>query len=314
MSTAYYLGVDGGGTKTEFVCIDAAGEVRARAVTGTTYHLEVGAAEALRRIEQGVTAIGTEMAITPGEMTYVFLGLPAYGEDRVVDPQVHAGVEVLLGHTRFRCDNDMVCGWAGSLACADGINVVAGTGSIAYGERAGRGARTGGWGEVFGDEGSAYWIAQRGLATFSRMSDGRQPVGALHGLFRDALALSKDLELCERVMGPQGMTRREVAALAALVSRAAEVGDDAARTILVAAAAELVLLATSLRDRLGFPNGQTVPVSWSGGVLANQPIVRAAFTAGLTEAGLTPVPPRHAPGYGAALYARHLASGEQQER
>jgi N-acetylglucosamine kinase-like BadF-type ATPase len=306
MSTAYYLGVDGGGTKTEFVCIDAAGEVRARALTGTTYHLEVGVAEALRRIEQGVAAIGADLAITPGELTHVFLGLPAYGEDRVVDPQLHAGVGAVLGHARYRCDNDMVCGWAGSLACADGINVVAGTGSIAYGERAGRGARTGGWGEVFGDEGSAYWIAQRGLAAFSRMSDGRLPVGALYEVMRDALALSTDLELCERVMGAGGMARGEIASLAALVSEAADAGDTAARAILAAAAKELVLLANSLRDRLGFAAQEPVPVSWSGGVLANQPIVRAAFTAGLADAGLTPVMPRHSPGYGAALYARHL--------
>ncbi|MFK3888899.1 N-acetylglucosamine kinase [Sphingomonas sp. NPDC079357] len=307
MSTVFYLGVDGGGTKTEFVCIDGAGEVRARAVTGTTYHLEVGVTEALRRIEQGVAAIGADLAITPGELAHVFLGLPAYGEDRIVDPQLHEGVRAVLGHARYRCDNDMVCGWAGSLACADGINVVAGTGSIAYGERGGQRARTGGWGEVFGDEGSAYWIAQRGLATFSRMSDGRLPIGALYGLIRDDLALSTDLEVCERVMGARGMARGEIAALAAVVSRAAEAGDDAAHAILSAAAAELVLLATSLRDRLGFAAQETVPVSWSGGVLANQPIVRAAFTAGLTDAGLTSVTPRHPPGYGAALYARHLA-------
>ncbi len=37
----------------------------------------------------------------------------------------------------------------------DGINLVAGTGSIAYGEFAGRAARAGGWGELFSDEASA---------------------------------------------------------------------------------------------------------------------------------------------------------------
>ncbi|MEI9903464.1 MAG: BadF/BadG/BcrA/BcrD ATPase family protein [Asticcacaulis sp.] len=73
----------------------------------------------------------------------------------------------------------MICGWAGSLAGADGINIVAGTGSIGYGERLGRGARAGGWGEVFSDEGSAYWIAVQGLAAFARMSDGRLAKGPL---------------------------------------------------------------------------------------------------------------------------------------
>jgi N-acetylglucosamine kinase-like BadF-type ATPase len=307
MSARFYLGVDGGGTKTEFVCIDAAGAVTARAVTGTTYHLEVGEAEAVRRIAEGVSAICTQIGAAPTQLDHVFLGLPAYGEDSAVDPRLDAAVRDLLGHARYRCDNDMVCGWAGSLACADGINVVAGTGSIAYGERGGRGARAGGWGELFGDEGSAFWIARAGLAAFSRMSDGRAPVGPLHALLREALALDHDLALCERVMGARGMARGEIAALATLVSRAADAGDAAARAILAEAGAELVLLATALRDRLGFEPGERVAVSWSGGVLANVPVVRDAFTRGLDAAGCTPVEPLHAPGYGAALYARHLA-------
>jgi hypothetical protein len=54
--------------------------------------------------------------------------------------------------------NDAVCAWAGSLGGEDGITIVAGTSSIGYGERKGRAARAGGWGEPFSDEGSAYWI------------------------------------------------------------------------------------------------------------------------------------------------------------
>ena len=75
---------------------------------------------------------------------------------------------------RYRCGNDAVCGWAGALAGEDGINIVAGTGSIGYGEFEGRAARAGGWGELFSDEGSAHWIAREALSLFSRMSDGRR--------------------------------------------------------------------------------------------------------------------------------------------
>ncbi len=98
--------------------------------------------------------------------------------------QLDAMPEPLLGHRRYRCGNDMVCAWAGSLGGEDGINIVAGTGSIGYGERRGRSARAGGWGEVFGDEGSAYWIAVQGLNVFTRMSDGRLPKGSLYAVFR----------------------------------------------------------------------------------------------------------------------------------
>jgi N-acetylglucosamine kinase-like BadF-type ATPase len=304
-----FLGVDGGGTKTEFVCIDAAGVVIARAVTGTTYHLQIGLEEAVRRLDQGIAAICTALGATPAVFGFVFFGLPAYGEDGTADPLLHAACGRLLGHGRYLCGNDMVCGWAGSLACADGINIVAGTGSIGYGECQGRSARVGGWGEVFGDEGSAYWIAVQGLALFSRMSDGRAPRGPLHSILVEALALKTDLDLCERVTGPNGMARGDIAALAELVSRAAAQGDTGALAILHAAARELADHAIALRRTLAFAEEAVVPVSWSGGVLTNQSVVREAFVAILRDrGGFSPAEPAHPPGYGAALYARQMGT------
>ncbi len=122
----------------------------------------------------------------------------------------------------------MVCGWAGSLACEDGINLVCGTGSIGYGERQGRAARVGGWGEVFSDEASAYWIAIQGLNAFTRMSDGRLPKGPLHDAFAASSNCSDDLDICAKVMGENGLERDGIAGLAPLVAEAAEAGDPAA--------------------------------------------------------------------------------------
>ena len=117
-------------------------------------------------------------------------------------PRLDAMPAEFLGHRRYRCGNDMVSTWAGSLAGEDGIGIVAGTGSIGYGEHAGRTARAGGWGELFSDEGSAYWIAIRGLNAFSRMSDGRIPRGPLHEILVRAFGLTEDLELCAYLASP----------------------------------------------------------------------------------------------------------------
>lgn len=307
--TSHFLGVDGGGTKTEFVCIDGDGAVLARAITGTTYHLEVGVEEAVRRLGEGIDAICGELDIAPAAFDFAFFGLPAYGEDGAVDPQLHAACGRLLGHDRFACGNDMICGWAGSLGCEDGINIVAGTGSIGYGERQGECARAGGWGEVFGDEGSAHWIAIQGLRLFSHMSDGRAPKGPLHDRVTEALELDSDIALCARIMGQNGMARGEIARLANVVSQAAAEGDPGARAILTAAAEELLALALALRRRLGFAEDTAVPISWSGGVLSQQQFVREAFVQLLDRTGLfVTVEPRYSPGYGAALYARRRAA------
>jgi N-acetylglucosamine kinase-like BadF-type ATPase len=304
----YYLGVDGGGTKTEFVCIAEDGAMLASHREPTTYHLQVGLDGAGQVIRRGIATICGAIGITPNAFTYAFFGLPAFGEDSVIDPQLERLCGEALGHRRYRCGNDMICGWAGSLDCEDGINLVAGTGSIGYGERRGKSARVGGWGEIFSDEGSAYAIAIGGLNAFTRMSDGRLPRTALYGMIRHALSLGDDLELCERVMGQHGMTRDQIANLARLVARAEEEGDDAAREILVRAARELATMAKALRTTLGFEEGENAQISCSGSVLTRMTQVRAAFENALDEAGgFTFVTPRHPPAYGAALYARRLA-------
>ncbi|NIJ33330.1 N-acetylglucosamine kinase [Sphingomonas oligoaromativorans] len=302
-----FLGVDGGGTKTEFVCIDEAGRVIARAVTGTTYHLQIGLDEAIARLGQGIEAVCGQLTLSPAGLRRAFFGLPAFGEDAAIDPLLDAACGRLLGHDRYRCDNDMVCGWAGSLACADGINLVAGTGSIGYGERQGRKARVGGWGEIFGDEGSAYWIAIQGLNAFTRMSDGRLPAGPLKQALARELALASDLDICARVMGEKGMARDEIAGLARIVSDAADQGDAEAAAILDRAGSELAAMAQALRRNLGFGESETVLLSWSGGVLTKQATVRTALRRHLDRQGhYAVIEPRHDPALGAALYAALL--------
>ncbi|BBD96750.1 N-acetylglucosamine kinase [Sphingobium amiense] len=303
--TPLYLGVDGGGTKTAFACIDGDGAEQIRFTAAGTYHPELGTDAVIERLRSGVERACAMLGISADAITAAFFGLPAFGEDAGADMALDAGCRSILGHDRYRCGNDMICGWAGSFACADGINVVAGTGSIAYGVRGDSAARAGGWGEIFSDEGSAFWIAARGLAAFARMSDGRAPKGPLHALLRDALALQHDLDLCSAVMGAQAPGRDGIAALAPLILEAAEAGDADCAAILTEAADHLADLAFAVRAAVGFAPGERAALSWSGSVLALAHPVRQRFVARLEEASLFDiVEPQHDPAYGAALYAR----------
>lgn len=305
----FYLGVDGGGTKTRFALIDATGHIRANAQLGTTYHPEVGLDGVRAVLAQGVQAVLAQVGAEASAVDFAFFGIPAHGEDSTVTPRVEAMPAAILGHTRYACDNDMVCGWAGSLGCADGINIVAGTGSIGYGQRQGVGARAGGWGETFSDEGSAYWIAVQGLNAYARMSDGRLPKGPLHALVNQALDVDIDLDVCARIYGAHARTRGELAQLSVVVARAAEAGDAAARAIFVRAGHELAQVADAIRRRLGFGAGETVPLSYSGGAFASGPLLLAPFEQALQAAhpGFALRAPRFEPHYGAALYAAKLA-------
>jgi N-acetylglucosamine kinase-like BadF-type ATPase len=304
-----FLGVDGGGTKTAFALIDSDGKVLARHEDASAYYLEVGMDGVAAMLARGCGALFAAAGVKTGDIGFAFFGLPAYGEDRAVQPQLGVLPRAVLGHDRYLCGNDMVCSWAGSLACADGISVIAGTGSMAYGEFAGRRARAGGWGELFSDEGSAHWIARAGLALFSRMSDGRAPRGPLHALVRERLALEEDLDLCEVVYGELKGERSKVAALSRLVAEAAGQGDPQAQAIIDAAAAELAALVDAVRGSLGITADTKVAVSRTGGLFgADGPLSEPFERALAARSGAYLLsPPRLPPVLGAALYAARSA-------
>ena len=303
-----YLGVDGGGTKTRFALVDGSARLLAEAQCATTYHPQVGLDGVRATLADGLAQVLQAAGASRDMVRHAFFGLPAHGEDSAITPLLDALPRELLGHDRYTCDNDMVCGWAGSFACADGINIVAGTGSIGYGQRDGVAARAGGWGEAFSDEGSAYWIAVQGLNAFSRMSDGRLPKGPLHALLRQHLRLGPDLDLCAHVYGSDALSRGEIAGLSPLVAEAAAQGDTVATGIFRQAGEELAAIADALRRTLSFKGGEPVRVSWSGGAFSAADLLLSPFTAALQSrhAAFELHAPLHPPHLGAALYAIQL--------
>jgi N-acetylglucosamine kinase-like BadF-type ATPase len=309
--TDFFLGCDGGGTKTALAVITDEGTLAASLHAPTTYYLSsqaAGIAIVGEVLGDAVPAVCAQAGIAPDDLGYAFFGLPGYGEVRADIATLDAAAGSALGHDRFRCDNDMVCGWAGSLGGADGINVISGTGSMTYGRRREEGLRVGGWGELFGDEGSGYWIGVRALRAFSKMSDGRADRGPLHGVLTRALEIDTDIEAVELVLHRWHGARRPIAALSRAVGEAARAGDACAHTILADAAAELVGLVEATRRRLGFEPDELVPVSYSGGVFA-MPEVQQGFVQGIAaiDARYEVRTPLYPPVVGAALYAATLA-------
>ncbi|MDT5263687.1 MAG: hypothetical protein QOI90_313 [Mycobacterium sp.] len=301
---ARYLGVDGGGSKTAFALIDDTGHVLARATAPSSYYFSDGFDVVERVLAQGITDICAQTGIETSGIDAAFFGLPGYGEASGDVEQLDAVPGRVLGHDRYGCNNDMVCGWAGSLAGEDGINVISGTGSMTYGERLGTGHRVGGWGELFGDEGSAYWIAAQGLNAFSRMSDGRLARGPLYALMKERLQVSSDLDVVSLVIEKWGGNRGSIAALATTVCEAARQEDQVSADMLAGAADELATLVETTRVLVGFGDEDPVPVSYSGGMFSDD-----GFLA-LFRAGLQRLPAKYDlqlplldPAVGAALYA-----------
>jgi len=302
-----FLGIDGGGSKTAFLLIDEAGNVLSSHTEGPAYYLEVGFEPMKEMLARGIAATLKPVGIWPSSVDFSFIGLPAYGEDSALLRALDLAATPTLQPERYKCGNDSVCGWAGALAAQDGINVICGTGSMAYGEFKGQTARSGGWGELFSDEGSGYWIALQGLNLFSRMADGRAPRGALYGIVREYFGITPDLDLCAKIFGKS--QRSALAALSALVVEAASSGDPLAAEVFTRAAEELQGMIQAVYTQLNVPEQRTMPVSYSGGMFSQSDLLLSSLRTKLaTPAGrFRLITPRLSPPAGAALYAAKVS-------
>jgi N-acetylglucosamine kinase-like BadF-type ATPase len=304
-----YLGVDGGGSKTAFLLIDESGRVLASHAEGPAYYLEIGLDAMRAMLARGIRATLDKAALPSSSLGFAFFGLPAHGEDSRLVAALNAAASPPLEPGQYRCANDAVCGWAGALACQDGINVTAGTGSIVYGEFNGRSARAGGWGELFSDEGSAYWMAREGLNLFSRMSDGRTPRGLLYDAVRRHFELQSDLDLCAAIYNKGPMQRSHLAALSVLIAEAATAGDTHASALFSRAAFELAQIVDAVHRQLKIPDHSITLVSYQGGMFQQRDLLLASFQSKLAmdDRHYRVVAPRLPPAAGAALYAAKLS-------
>ncbi len=139
----WFLGMDGGGTKTEFVLPTARATSSPAAPSRpatTSAHREGSRASS----GSSPTACGRHGGGRPRTVEFAFFAFPGYGE---VSGDVAALDDLPRGSSatslRLRQRHGQRVGRGAG--ARDGVNVVAGTGSIAYGERAGGpGARAGG--------------------------------------------------------------------------------------------------------------------------------------------------------------------------
>ncbi len=166
-----------------------------------------------------------------------------------------------------------------------------------------------GWGELFSDEGSAYWIAREGLSLFSRMSDSRTERGPWYDLVRQHFGLQSDLDLCAAIYGDGQAGRSHIAKFAPLVAQAATAGDAQAIALFHRAAGELARIVDAVYHQLDIPAHAHVTVSYSGGMFNERALLLEPFLARLSKDARSyrVAPPRLPPAAGAALYAAKLS-------
>lgn len=243
----HVIGIDAGGTKTVGLLADETGKVlREARAGGANLHLD-GELAVEKILYQVIDALDA-----PAPVAAVGLGIA--GVDRPEEKELIRGVLRRLGlRQAVVIVNDAVIALVAGAPDGHGIVVVAGTGSIAYGaDPSGRTVRSGGWGYLLGDEGSAFWLGHAAVRLGIRAADGRGPATTLYDRICTKLGIEEPKGLVEWFYD-QELSRNRVAELAGLVEEAAADGDGGAEALLDQAAEHLARAAQAVAHRLAFP-------------------------------------------------------------
>jgi glucosamine kinase len=254
----YVIGIDAGGTKTVGLLADETGKVLAE-VRGSGANLQThGELEVEKVFDEIMEALRQGWTISA-------VGLGIAGVDRPHDEAVIRGILRRLGHRETaRVVNDAAIALVAGAPEGRGIVVLAGTGSIAYGlDGTGKSARSGGYGFLLADEGSGYWLGHQALRSTVRAADGRGPATRLAPLVFEAMEVTSVSELVPRVY-EKGLPKHRIAALAPLVQRARDEGDEVAAALVEGGARELALAARAVARQLDFASAP-FPVVLAGG-------------------------------------------------
>jgi N-acetylglucosamine kinase-like BadF-type ATPase len=231
-----------------------------------------------------------------------------YPPDHQADAQRWAAG--LWPNTPVRLAPDVLAAWAGAHGGEAGVVLISGTGSICYGRNsAGAEARAGGWGPLFGDEGSAY---AAGMAALRRLAAQVDHTGPVTPLAERVLVrwpeLGADLRGWLRGVYRCGWGREQVANVAREVKEAAEAGDPVSLEILEQVARDLAVQAAGVERQL---QETRLPLALQGGFGTGSPLVTERLGHALGHAGseLQLVEGQMSPLHGAVLLAAELLGG-----
>ncbi|MEO7038798.1 MAG: BadF/BadG/BcrA/BcrD ATPase family protein [Candidatus Elarobacter sp.] len=291
-------GIDGGQSSTTAVVIDEGGFVCARGVAGPADHVDepVGSTKCAEACAIALTR-ALDLARMPRDTRFeaVHVGLSGYDDD-------FDGALPQFAAKSTRVQHDAPVALAGAVQARPAVVVIAGTGSVAYGESGdGVSVRIGGWGSLFGDDGSAFAVARDALGHAMAEEDRgmRSPLGDAALAFFDRRTL-RELATAA-VLGR--IPRGELASFARVVHDAARLGDPDAAAIVGEAASALASLATVTIARLRLTE-RPVPVAFAGGSFLNESFVALTRHRLATLApNALPIAPRYDPAVGAALLA-----------
>jgi len=265
----FFLGIDGGGTKTRCLLGDE-NSVLASSSAGGCNIVRVGEACARDSLSGAIHEACVQAGVSPQQIARTCAGIAGAGDDGVASLVQRVLIEILGG--AIEVIGDMEIALESAFAGGPGVVVVAGTGSIVYGKNnRGEQARASGWGRMVSDEGSGHWIGVEALRAGLRAHDA----GEHSVLLRDLMGALQAGTVHDLVVRVNANPPPDFATLFPIVLAAEEDGDPQAVKVLERAGRELAKPAAIAVSKL-FANDKA-SVATHGGVFAGSATVKRAF-------------------------------------
>ena len=294
-----YLGIDGGGTKTEAVLCDENGHIRKRVLVGASAPSSIPEKELRQTFQELLDALSLD-AQTP---VTAFAGISGCIKDWDKGMFRKAVLPILPANISLALDGDGTCGLNAAFGPGgDGLLVIVGTGSTALMRIKGEFSEIGGWGYLLGDEGSGYDMGRRAINAALKAYDGR----GRQTLLTDMLPRKFGIPIHEITNQMYFSGRRGIASCAGTLIEAAMAGDEVASEQFNAAVAEIRLhIQTARRKAPG------LRLAVAGGLPAHYPLLWEKITEGFGD--MTPLLLTLPPVYGAVLAALgYVPDGSEQ--
>ena len=273
----FYLAIDAGGTKTDYLLADEA-RILASATTGTIKRMQVPLAEASRNLADGLARVSDEAGVPLESVHSTCVGLAGNNVPLNADWLRRELQESLRGE--FEIVNDVEIALDAAFPGETGILILAGTGSSVAGRLAnGIITTAGGYGPVLSDQGSGYRIGSEALRDLFFAIDREEGTALLEAFLAHWSLDSIDALVAYANTCPSG----ELSTLAPVVLRCADAGDRVALHVLHREGISLASLALLVHKRLllAMREAWQPRFALAGSVLQSVPPLREALIAEL---------------------------------
>lgn len=276
----YYIGMDAGGTGTSVLVSDGEKDLFQTKTEGL--NCNSFPKESIVRSLQSAAADLAANGFSASDC--LCIGIGAAGNN---NPAAAGLLRDSLADCGFHCPiaicSDADAALYGALEEEDGLLLISGTGSICLGQTdAGQTRyRSGGFGHLIDDEGSAYAIGRDIAAAVVRAEDGRGPETVLRDILFRHLEISSTPELVGYIY-TMDHTKKDIAKLARLISLPETAADEAVSRIIAKAAAALLEMVTAVcRQMEGHCSSSGIPLVLHGSVLRNNQRIAGELTKAL---------------------------------